>query len=78
MMALLELTDIHMHDSIETGNGEYKIYQNILRDSKKGGFGRITIQEAFEKSSNIAMANWSSNILEIILQNLLILSQILE
>ncbi|MDI9356152.1 MAG: penicillin-binding protein [Chitinophagaceae bacterium] len=56
MMALLELTDIHMHDSIETGNGEYKIYQNILRDSKKGGFGRITIQEAFEKSSNIAMA----------------------
>jgi len=56
MMALLEDTNIELTDSINTGGGEYRFYKNIVRDHQEGGYGRITIQQAFEKSSNIAMA----------------------
>lgn len=56
MMALLEDTNITLNDTIETGNGEYKFYDNIVRDHEPGGYGTITIKEAFEKSSNVAMA----------------------
>ncbi|NOT74099.1 MAG: transpeptidase family protein [Cyclobacteriaceae bacterium] len=56
MMALLEDTNIDLTDTINTGSGEYKFYKNIVRDHKEGGYGRITIKTAFEKSSNIAMA----------------------
>ncbi len=56
MMALLEDTNIELTDTINTGSGEYKFYKNIVRDHKEGGYGRLTIQQAFEKSSNIAMA----------------------
>ena len=56
MMALLEETNIELMDSINTGNGEYTFYNKKVRDHEKGGFGRITIKDAFERSSNIAMA----------------------
>jgi len=56
MIALLEETKINLQDTIDTGNGEYKVYDNTVRDHHEGGFGKITIREAFEKSSNIAMA----------------------
>ncbi len=56
MMALLEDTNIELTDSINTGGGEYKFYKNIVRDHQEGGYGRISIKQAFEKSSNIAMA----------------------
>ena len=56
MMALLEETNIELMDSINTGNGEYTFYNIKVRDHEKGGFGRITIKDAFERSSNIAMA----------------------
>ncbi len=55
-MALFEETNLRPTDSVETGNGEFRIYQNVLRDSKPGGHGKITLQEAFEKSSNVAIA----------------------
>ncbi|CAN5328114.1 penicillin-binding protein [soil metagenome] len=56
MMALLEDTNIELTDSINTGGGEYTFYKNKVRDHQEGGYGRLTIQQAFEKSSNIAMA----------------------
>jgi cell division protein FtsI (penicillin-binding protein 3) len=56
MMALLEDTNIELTDSINTGNGEYKFYKNIVKDHTEGGYGRLSIKQAFEKSSNIAMA----------------------
>lgn len=56
MMALLEDTNIELTDSIKTGNGEYTFYNKKVRDHEEGGYGRITIQDAFERSSNIAMA----------------------
>ncbi len=56
MMALLEDSNIRLTDSIDTGNGEYQLYDHKVRDSEEGGFGKITIQDAFEVSSNVAMA----------------------
>ncbi len=55
MLALLEETNISLGDSIDTGNGEYKIYNNRVKDHHEGGWGKLTIKEAFEKSSNVAM-----------------------
>ncbi len=56
MMALLEETNIELSDIIDTGNGEYTFYKRKVRDHDEGGYGKITIQQAFEVSSNIAMA----------------------
>jgi len=56
MIALLEEKNISLDDSIDTGDGNYQIYKNTVRDHEEGGYGTITVREAFEKSSNIAMA----------------------
>jgi cell division protein FtsI (penicillin-binding protein 3) len=56
MIALLEETDIKLEDTIQTGKGTYKIYNETVRDHEEGGFGTISIQKSFEVSSNIAMA----------------------
>lgn len=56
MLALLEDTNMSLDDSVETGDGTYKFYNNTVRDHEKGGYGTITVREAFEKSSNVAMA----------------------
>jgi len=56
MMALLEDTNVELNDSINTGKGEFTFYNKKVRDHEEGGYGRITVQDAFERSSNIAMA----------------------
>lgn len=56
MIALFENTNLKPTDTIVTGQGEYEFYDRVMADSKPGGYGTITVQEAFEKSSNIAVA----------------------
>ena len=56
MIALLEDSPIELMDSIDTGNGEFVFYNRTVRDHEPGGLGTVTIQEAFEHSSNVAMA----------------------
>ena len=57
MMALFEETDLGLtKDSVETGNGRYKFYDTYLTDSKPGGYGKLSVQEVFEHSSNIGVA----------------------
>lgn len=56
MMALLEDSNIQLKDSINTGKGEFTFYNKKVRDHEEGGYGRISVQKAFEVSSNIAMA----------------------
>lgn len=56
MMALLEDTNIQLSDSIDTGKGEHQFYDHKVRDDKEGGLGTISVQQAFELSSNVAMA----------------------
>ncbi len=56
MIALLEETSISLSDTIDTGDGNYRFYDRIMRDSKEGGYGKITVKEAFELSSNVAIS----------------------
>lgn len=56
MMALLEEGKINLTDTIDTGNGRFKFYDRFMRDVKNGGYGKITVREAFEKSSNVGIS----------------------
>lgn len=56
MIALLEDSPVELKDSIDTGNGEYMFYNKPVRDTEKGGLGMVSVQQAFEHSSNVAMA----------------------
>lgn len=56
MLALLEEGKIHLNDSIETGKGSFRFYDRVMYDAKNGGYGTITIKDAFEKSSNVAIS----------------------
>ncbi|HAN76585.1 MAG TPA: peptidoglycan glycosyltransferase [Bacteroidales bacterium] len=56
MIALLEDNYISANDLVHTGNGITHFHNFPVRDSKKGGLGTITVQEAFELSSNVAFA----------------------
>ncbi|EKB51072.1 penicillin-binding protein [Cecembia lonarensis] len=56
MMALLEEGKINLNDEVNTGNGTFRFYDRIMRDVKQGGYGVISIKEAFEKSSNVGIS----------------------
>jgi len=56
MIALLEDTNVELTDSIDTGNGEFMFYNKTVRDHEEGGLGTVSVQAAFEHSSNVAMA----------------------
>lgn len=56
MIALLEETGVNPSDSIDTGDGSLEFFDRVMRDHKPGGFGKLTVQEVFEKSSNIGIA----------------------
>ena len=55
MMALLEAhPEIQLDDFVDTGNGRMLVGGAVKTDSH--GYGRITVQQVFEKSSNIGVA----------------------
>jgi cell division protein FtsI (penicillin-binding protein 3) len=56
MIALLEDSPVELTDSVDTGNGSFTFYNKTVRDHEEGGLGMVTVQEAFEHSSNVAMA----------------------
>ncbi|GAA4822833.1 penicillin-binding protein [Algivirga pacifica] len=59
MMALLEEvgSDISIHDTISTGDGRYEFYDNcVMTDAARWGFGKLSVQQVFEKSSNIGVS----------------------
>ncbi|MDX5347690.1 MAG: transpeptidase family protein [Hymenobacteraceae bacterium] len=56
MMALFEASNVQLSDSIETGNGRYRFPGATMTDAKDGGYGKLTVQEVFEKSSNIGIS----------------------
>lgn len=56
VLALLEEGSISLKDSVDTGAGAYKFYDRTMRDVKHGGYGKITVREAFQKSSNVGIS----------------------
>ena len=61
MIALFEEKSISLSDTIDTGNGVYHFFDEVMKDHKPGGYGVLTVQEVFEKSSNIGTAKLISH-----------------
>jgi cell division protein FtsI (penicillin-binding protein 3) len=53
LMAALEDGVIDTGDVVDTGNGTVRFYNKVIRDTKEEGYGRLTVKEVFEKSSNV-------------------------
>lgn len=56
IMAALEDGVIKPTDTIATGNGVFSFNGIKMKDSHEGGYGNITVQQVFEKSSNVGTA----------------------
>ncbi len=52
LMAALEDEKIDINDSVNA-YGSYHFHGKTMKDAHEGGYGRITIKRAFEKSSNV-------------------------
>jgi len=57
IIAALEDNVVSLEDTVDTSGGQRKYYSSIMRDSHHGGYGKITIREAFEKSSNVGISS---------------------
>jgi cell division protein FtsI (penicillin-binding protein 3) len=53
LMAAIEDGVIDTGDIVDTGNGTVKFYDKIIRDTKEDGYGKLTVNQVFEKSSNV-------------------------
>jgi cell division protein FtsI (penicillin-binding protein 3) len=53
LMAALEDGVIDTSDVVDTGNGSIKFYNKIIRDTREEGYGKLTVKQVFEKSSNV-------------------------
>ncbi len=56
MVAALEDKVVDSSYVIDTENGRVKFYDRVVKDSKWGGYGKISVAKAFELSSNTAFA----------------------
>ncbi|NDV15457.1 PASTA domain-containing protein [Muricauda sp. TY007] len=56
LVAALEDKVIDTSTVIDTEKGRYRIYDGVVKDSKWGGYGKISVAEAFAVSSNTAFA----------------------
>ncbi|MGB8489614.1 MAG: penicillin-binding protein [Bacteroidales bacterium] len=53
LMAAIEDGVIDTGDIVDTGSGKVKFYNKIIRDTKEDGYGKLTVKQVFEKSSNV-------------------------
>lgn len=56
LMAALEDGFIELTDTFDTGDGTVQYYDKIIRDTKDGGHGKLSVQEIFEVSSNVGIS----------------------
>ncbi len=55
IMVALEDKVIDTATIVDTGEGKYNVYDRTVRDTHKGGYGKISVARAFEVSSNIGI-----------------------
>ena len=59
LMSLVAAMEDNMVDTntvVDTEKGRYKVYDRVVRDSKWGGYGKVSVADAFAVSSNTAFA----------------------
>ena len=57
LLAALEEGVVNLTDSVDTKKGKRKYFDRIMRDSNDKGYGKITVQRAFEVSSNVGISS---------------------
>ncbi|MGK0493746.1 MAG: cell division protein FtsI (penicillin-binding protein 3) [Maribacter sp.] len=61
LVAALEDKVVDTSSVIDTENGTWKLYNHRIKDTKRGGHGKISVAKAFEVSSNVAFAKMIHN-----------------
>ncbi len=56
LIAGLEDGAFSLYDTVDTDHGKVKFYDKVIRDSKEGGYGKITVERILEVSSNVGMS----------------------
>ena len=56
LMAVLEDGYADIDEMVDTEDGDVVFYDHHIRDSHEGGYGKLTLQQVFEKSSNVGVA----------------------
>lgn len=58
MLVALEDGKVNLEDKVNTGDGTFRYgKKEVMTDSHKGGYGTISIRQAFELSSNIGISS---------------------
>jgi cell division protein FtsI (penicillin-binding protein 3) len=53
LLAAIEDGVIDTGDVVDTGNGSVRFYNKVIKDTKEEGYGKLTVKQVFEKSSNV-------------------------
>ena len=61
IVAALEDKVIDTSSVVDTEKGSWRIYNHRVKDTKHGGYGKLSISKAFEVSSNVAFAKTIHN-----------------
>jgi len=56
VIAALDQGLINLSDTVDTQGGETRFANRIMKDSHHGGYGRISVERAFELSSNVGIS----------------------
>lgn len=56
LLCALEEGVIKITDTINTGNGEISFFGSKMKDSKEGGYGKISVAQVFAYSSNVGVS----------------------
>lgn len=58
MLALLEAGKVELTDSIDTGEGTFEFSDRVMTDANahRGGYGMLSVEDVFIKSSNVGTA----------------------
>jgi len=55
MIVAMEDKVIDTADVVDTGDGKYKVYDRTVKDSHRGGYGKISAARSLEVSSNVGI-----------------------
>lgn len=56
LMAAIEDGYININDTFDTKKGKIKYYDHMVEDSHEGGYGKISVRQIFEVSSNVGVS----------------------